>query len=229
MTGYLALSLLTLGLESCISLYTGRFTVIDTGGALAGIGQEQPRVRKEIVDGKPGHHYKVWKKGDAYIVQVPVAYVPAYYPILLHATGRNHQRNTLSRIRLDYTDAEIMSFPIEHCFVTLDETQYKVLCRVSKSDCFLPPPSALEGVPLHPKADLKGAELIVAASSNEFHHIGLPHLWKLDIETLPPRRTWYNRCLQPLSWMAEVVDVPLTIVATPIGWVVDAIYEPLHN
>lgn len=29
--------------------------------------------------------------------------------------------------------------------------------------------------------------------------------------------------------MAEVVDVPLTIVATPIGWVVDAIYEPLHN
>jgi hypothetical protein len=33
----------------------------------------------------------------------------------------------------------------------------------------------------------------------------------------------------PLSWAAEVVDIPLTIVATPIGWVVDAIYEPIFS
>ena len=45
----------------------------------------------------------------------------------------------------------------------------------------------------------------------------------------PIRRTWYNQCLRPVGWVAEVVDIPLTLIATPIGWLVDAVYEPLAN
>lgn len=54
-------------------------------------------------------------------------------------------------------------------------------------------------------------------------------IWR-NSENLPsPRRTWYNRCLMPLSWAAEAVDIPLSLIATPIGWIADAIYEPLNN
>ena len=45
----------------------------------------------------------------------------------------------------------------------------------------------------------------------------------------PPRRTWYNYCLMPLSWVGEVADIPLSLIATPVGWLVDAVYEPIAN
>lgn len=32
------------------------------------------------------------------------------------------------------------------------------------------------------------------------------------------RCSWYDRSLQPLNWCAEVVDIPLSMLATPIGW-----------
>ena len=61
------------------------------------------------------------------------------------------------------------------------------------------------------------------------HPSNLHKIW-LNSEDIPtPRRTWYNQCLRPISWVAEVADIPLSLIATPIGWVVDAIYEPLAN
>ena len=41
--------------------------------------------------------------------------------------------------------------------------------------------------------------------------------------------TCRNYILRPVSSLAYIADIPLTIVATPIGWLVDAIYEPFHN
>ena len=52
---------------------------------------------------------------------------------------------------------------------------------------------------------------------------------KIRTHSISPRRTRRNYILRPVSWLAYVADIPLTIVATPIGWLVDAIYEPLHN
>ncbi len=31
-------------------------------------------------------------------------------------------------------------------------------------------------------------------------------------------RTWYNHTLQPLRWCAEIADIPLSIMATPVNW-----------
>ncbi len=56
-----------------------------------------------------------------------------------------------------------------------------------------------------------------------------PELYKIRTHSISPRRTCKNYILRPVSWLAYVADIPLTIVATPIGWLVDAIYEPLHN
>ena len=58
---------------------------------------------------------------------------------------------------------------------------------------------------------------------------GNPELYKIRTHSISPRRTCKNYILRPVSWLAYVADIPLTIVATPIGWLVDAIYEPLHN
>ena len=74
--------------------------------------------------------------------------------------------------------------------------------------------------------DLTNAELVRQTQGSYYH---LMRLWSGSKELPPPRRTWYNRCLMPLSWTAEVVDIPLSAIATPIGWVVDAIYEPMNN
>lgn len=36
--------------------------------------------------------------------------------------------------------------------------------------------------------------------------------------SLPERRNPLNTAVQPLRWVAEVVDVPLSILATPVNW-----------
>lgn len=221
------LSLLTLGMESCLSLYTGRWTVIDTGGALAQVGQQRPRLRvKEAGD----VHHKVWKKGNQYIVRVPIAFVPPHYPLITHSTGHdnglNTKRKTLKCGGFNYyAEEEIMRAPEEVYYVTLNEKQYAALTRNRKGDCFFPPPAELEGIALTPHADIDNAEPIDTPAGDRH----LPKLWKLDIDTISPRRTWYNRLLQPLSWTAELADIPLSLLATPIGWLADAIYEPLHR
>lgn len=35
---------------------------------------------------------------------------------------------------------------------------------------------------------------------------------------LPDRRNTLNTAVQPLRWVAEVADIPLSIIATPINW-----------
>lgn len=223
----IVLSLLTLGIESCLSHYSGRWTVIDTGGALAQVGQLRPRLRvKEAGD----VHHQVMKKGNQYIVRVPIAFVPPHYPLITHRTGHDNwqdsKRNTLKCGGFDYySEAEIMRAPEEFYYVTLNEKQYAALTRNRKGDCFFPPPAELKGIALTPHADIGDAAPINTPAGDKH----LPKLWKLDIDTIPPRRTWYNRLLQPLSWAAELADIPLSLLATPIGWLADAIYEPLHR
>ena len=35
---------------------------------------------------------------------------------------------------------------------------------------------------------------------------------------VPDRCTWYHYCLTPISIGAHILDIPLSIIATPIGW-----------
>lgn len=43
---------------------------------------------------------------------------------------------------------------------------------------------------------------------------------KLVRSHFPEQRSGLNTALQPVRWVAEVADVPLSIVATPINWLV---------
>lgn len=42
----------------------------------------------------------------------------------------------------------------------------------------------------------------------------------LVCHNLPDRRSGLNTAVQPLRWVAEVADVPLSIIATPVNWLI---------
>ena len=234
----LACCLLTLLLEGCISLYTGRATIVDTGGALAGIGQQLPHLRPENLEQPQDEtrskqwHYRIWKRGDRYLVQLPVCYAPARNSVLVHFAGKY----TWKKKTLDgqypsprYSDAELARYPVELFYAELTEAQYQRLhgpadrrIKISRSEArYLHTPifsaSEIDLADAEPMPDTHGpADKMM-------------RLFRNNRDKLPSRRAWYNYPLMPLSWVAEVADIPLSIAATPIGWLVDAIYEPLNN
>lgn len=60
----------------------------------------------------------------------------------------------------------------------------------------------------------------------------MPECRRRAIEAALPAfklNTCRHYILRPVSCLAYIADIPLSIVATPIGWLVDAIYEPFHN
>lgn len=227
-------------LVSCIGLKTGRFTIIDTGGAIAAIGQQKANLRKEpLPAGKEtlgynkdlDYHYRVWKKGENYIVSIPVAYAPARYSVFEHHCGHGHRQRphtlqtTLPRER--YTDEELMDYPLEHIYAEISEQRYRSLLKQRKFRTHLIPDDTLRD-----ESVLNGAELVLDIHGKEAGAPSPMHpdlTGTVDPDRLPRRRAWYNQCLRPISWVAEVVDIPLSLIATPIGWVADAIYEPLAN
>ncbi len=222
-------------LEGCISLYTGRFTVIDTGGALSTIGREEPGLHHTYrAEYRPNYivHNKVWKKDNTYIVQIPVTYAPARESVILHGRGWKNTPNTWRWPDSRRRAAESAGTPVEYYYALMNEQQYRRLTfelkRITKEH-----ERPFYQVPVHPatEIDLSGAELVLdTETSLKKNDVRTPHLtfWRAE-EQVPGRRAWYNYPLMPLSWAAEVVDIPFTIVATPIGWLVDAIYEPLHH
>lgn len=229
---------LTSGLVSCIGLKTGRFTIIDTGGAIAAIGQQKANLRKEPLPvGKEtlaynkdlDYHYRVWKKGENYIVSIPVAYAPARYSVFEHYCGHRLRPHTLQTTlpRERYTDEELMDYPLEHIYAEISEQRYRSLFKQRKLRKHLIPDDTLRD-----ESVLNGAKLVLDIHGKE---AGTPSPMRpyltsnVDPNRLPRRRAWYNQCLRPVSWVAEVVDIPLSLIATPIGWVADAIYEPLAN
>lgn len=227
--------LLCSGLVSCISLYTGRATIVDSGGAVANIGQQRPRLHPEPQAPAKGEtdyhfHYRVWKKGDGYIIEYPVCYAPANYSVLVHRAGHFTWRKTTldGELPARYTNAELSRYPVELYYAELTEEQYKKLMEVDKR-IKRSRPSPFRDVQLRPAAemDLSGAEPVLDFYDERYHRI--TRVWNNSRELPPARRTWYNYPLMPVSWVAEVVDIPLSLVATPIGWLADAIYEPLAN
>ena len=231
----LGILLLSLGLEGCISLYTGRYTVIDTGGAISTIGREEPKLHRTY---HPEHrpslivHNKVWKKGDTYIVQIPITYAPASETFIRHGRGWHNTPNQWGWPDSRAGERVSAGAPVEYYYAHMNEKQYRRLTfrlkRITREH-----QRPFYQVPVLPasETDLSGAELVLdSAASLKKKDLRTPHLefWRAE-KQVPDRRAWYNYPLMPLSWAADVVDIPLTIIATPIGWVVDAIYEPFFS
>ena len=221
-------------LASCISLYTGRATIIDTGGAIANVGQQRPRLRPELPPQAKNPtnyqmHYRTWKKGERYLVELPVCYAPANYSVLVHWAGHDAWRKKTQNGEYPkpYSKADLSQFPVEYYYAELTAEQYKKMWHMNKR-IKAPRLASFQHIPIFAAADIN---LRDAIPHKDFygHSAHMQKIWQNSQEIPEPRRTWYNQCLRPISWIAEVADIPLTIVATPIGWVADAIYEQLAN
>ena len=237
--GGVGLFLFLLLAEAYIGIGTGRFTLVDLGGAMAKPGQLVPTIRYE--GEHSNYHTRLWKKGENYVVEIPIAYVPARYPILIHETPdwRNwpEERPTLDCALYCRDEVEPAQYPEELYYAELTLPQLITLVRKHK----IAYPPALKNVKLIPASQYNPGDATLLYDNQVDKELNLPalkgqkmisgrlQLHQLRVQRLPSRRSWYNRCLQPLSWCAEVVDIPLSLLATPIGWLVDAIYEPLNN
>lgn len=233
--GGIGFFLLLLLAEAYIGIGTGRFTLVDLGGALAEPGQLVPTIRYE--GEHSNYHTRLWKKGENYVVEIPIAYVPARYPILIHETpdwrNRPEERPTLDCALYCRDEVEPAQYPEELYYAELTLPQLITLVRKHK----IAYPPALKNVKLIPASQYNLGDATLLYDNQVDKELNLPdlkgqkmmsgriQLHKLRVQRLPSRRSWYNRCLQPLSWCAEVVDIPLSMLATPIGWLADAIYE----
>lgn len=240
----IAALLLAAGLESCIGLHTGRCTIINLGGAVDNIGKQTHHLRQEPCTASIGDtpfptealRYQVWKKESTYYVLLPLAYLPADETVFLHSCGFHCPCDGRETLEYSYprkvTEQEIQLAPLENHIAILTEAQYADACKWRKFDFGLfGNGTKLAGqshkvLPMS-EVDLTGAEMILDCPPTTAD-IKRPQLSRVAREA-PARRTWYNYTLMPLSWAAEVIDIPLTLIATPIGWLVDAIYEPLAN
>lgn len=236
-TSYVVCLLAVFLLEGCISLYTGRWTSVNMGAALNNAGMTRPcKQRVKTDDGKWLYYTRVWKKDDSYIVEVPIAFVPFNPPIIEHSAGRQGGKKTLGNRYRGPTDEEIAQYPAELYYAVLSQNQFLRLCQLRKVDVFQDPFPELKLISAG-DMDFRDTTLIFESDGNgnivqtsEMEQFrGKPIIYKIRTHSISPRRTCKNYILRPVSWLAYVADIPLTIVATPIGWLVDAIYEPLHN
>ena len=230
--------LLCCGMGSCIGMCTGHYTIIDLGGAIDNLGKETPHLREEPCISTLGDtpfpptdfHYRVWKKDDTYYVQLPLAYLPAAESVFIHCCGFGKKKTLAYTWPDEVTQEDIQAAPPEHFIAILSKEQYADACKWIKFDFSLLG-KKLAGrshkvLPMN-QVNLTGAEMILDCHpATAFTQ--RPQLCRVAKEA-PTKRAWYNYTLMPLSWAAEVVDIPLTLIATPIGWLADAIYEPLAN
>ena len=224
-------------LEGCISFYTGRWTLVNMGSSLNNAGMTRPcKQRVKTDDGDWSYYTRVWKKDDSYIVEVPIAFVPFNPPVIEHSAGYQHGKKTLANRYWGPTDEEVAQYPAEPYYAVLSQNQFRRLCIMSKKDIFSDPFPQVKLLPagdmdfrdstLIFESDVKG-NMVRTPEMEQF--TWNPELYKIRTHSISPRRTCRNHILRPVSWLAYVADIPLTIVATPIGWLVDAIYDPLHN
>lgn len=226
------------GMISCIGMCTGHYTIIDLGGAIDNLGKQNPHLRQEACIATSGdtqypttdYHYRVWQKDGLYYVQLPLAYLPADESVFIHCCGFGKKKTLAYTWPDEVTQEDIQAAPLEHFIAILSKEQYADACKWIKFDFSLLG-KKLAGrshkvLPMN-QVNLTGAEMILDShSATAFTQ--RPQLCRVAKEA-PTKRTWYNYTLMPLSWAAEVVDIPLTLIATPIGWLADAVYEPLAN
>ena len=210
--------LLGAGLSSCGTSggwLQSNYTEVDMGGALAGIGQKRAYLPTTGYAG-----ISLWEKGGKYYAMLPMVYAPADYALLTHSRshGAAPGQKLVSRFPQGLTAEQLARCERHTCFAVLDATQYNELLRLAaQPQANVPVVELKRPFPVVTERDveLSGARCTGTLYGGAGEQGGVVGLLT---NRIPARRTWYNRTLQPLSWAAEVLDVPLTAVATPVGW-----------
>ena len=218
-----ALCLAAVGLSSCA-------TVIDTGSTLDNVGKQAPD--RLLV--KEGSWHKeaplvAWKKGETYYVELPVAYIPASirnrdFLICNISLLRSHREfrypdfDGSSKFRADLQNTK------EVFYAVLTEEQFRLACTCYGK--WETPPLAGESFPMLSAAsvNMEGAERLSTEYSRRLEN-SAPIL----LRNVPVRRTLGNQLRRPLTWVLDTADIPLTIAASPVGWLVNLIYYPFSK
>lgn len=214
-------------------------TAIDLGGAVDNIGKQVPvcyplspeapppsaclnpdaPIAFKEMGGKRSLLVSVYHREGYHYVPLPVIYVPGDKRLVKHSCLLAGQ-SQCGQYPATYSPEENRQYPIEVFFAELNDTQY--------SRHGLPSKLILQEKALSPgsfrvlpasKLSLEGAECTYEDT--------YPLPWLCS--RLPARTTSLHQCLTPLSWIAEVVDVPLSILATPVGWVYDLATFPMSR
>ena len=170
-------------------------TIVDTGGAVDNIEKEVPVCADSAVPG----HKKV-----------------ASTPIFSTPDGKRY-----AKLEVSYQPARTKWF---RCFMVCG-------CPVYLHDYFdstrpnegekntwyaeLSNTKPSQAVRLIPAADFD-----LSQATYTHKRLTMGTVQKLVRSHFPEQRSGLNTALQPVRWVAEVADVPLSIVATPINWLV---------
>ena len=199
-------------------------TIVDMGGALDEIGKQEAVPQQIKRTGKPmpllGNYEDAptpaWKKGDTYYIQLPIAYVPAKDWHIAHFSP--YLLNNVFEWPQCLTPEAISHYPTEIYYAELNRKQFAEACRHPKFE-FTPRMRNMK-YRILPAAevDLTGAEKLTNCATR----------WPQRIlqDRLPYRRTTGNQWRRPLVFVLDVADIPLSVAATPIGWVANVILCP---
>lgn len=216
-----ALCLTAVGLSSCT-------TVIDTGGSLDSIGKEgasHQLVTKKNSWGETPEKvpFSIYKRDSLYYVELPVVYIPAKISdktfLILNVgvfIGRGDEF-IYPAFETDLKEIQKYHISKETYYAVLTEKQFEIACKGWGK--FEVPPINKEKFPILPasEVDLRGAQLV---------NQGVP---SVDVEQIieskmPCRRTPGNQLRRPLVFILDVVDIPLSLAAAPVGWISRLIY-----
>lgn len=208
-------------------------TVIDTGSTLDNVGKQAPHrlLVKEKRWQNTWHKEAplvAWKKGDTYYVELPVAYIPA------SIRYRDYLILNISLLRTKqfcYPDIDGGSKIIadlqkmkEVFYAVLTEEQFRLAC--TDYGKWETSPLAGESFPILSASDVNpdGAERLPAEYSRKLENGA-----SIMLNRLPVRRTLGNQFRRPLTWVLNTADIPLTLAASPVGWLVNLIYYPFSK
>lgn len=190
-----ALCLAAVGGSSC--------TIVDTGGAVNNVGRYIP-VDENLANPSQTHEeisYTVHTYQDTAYLEIPVRYLPArnkWFHCWMIGGGYVEENRRF----------ESFSRPDKH---PLDGIYYALIPvdRLQSRD-------ALRHV----------THLIPACSAEPFPAgtstgtIQLPNSAQRALSKLEDDCTWANYAVQPLHYVAELADIPLSVMATPVNWCV---------
>lgn len=188
-----ALCLAAGGLSSC--------TIVDTGGAVNNVGRRIP-IDENLAKPLRKHrktHYTVHIYQDTAYLEIPVRYLPArnkwFHCRMIGGGYVEEHRRFQTSLRPD----EHPLNGIYYALIPVEKMQRKDILRHVTSV-----------IPACGSAPFPAGTTTVT--------IQLPHNAQRALSRLEDDCSRSNYAIQPLRYIAEIADIPLSVITTPVNW-----------
>lgn len=182
---------LVMGLSSC--------TIVDTGGAVNNIGRYIPVDSKRILilkkhpDRAP--RYTVYTRGELSYIKLGVCYLSARNKWFHCCQVGGCPYELYKRF---YNDPSTLAFR--------EDYYAEILTKHLRNNDFMLTKRLIP----EKEFDPTNAQRSTITIEHTAQHI--------ISQNLPERLSSTNTAVQPIRWVAEVADIPLSVIATPINW-----------